>query len=156
MKRFLFRFYWLVAILGAFGCLLALRATIGVSAESVAAVIAGSLSFVYFVHTQKLEEIKLFKQLFTEFNQRYDSLNEPLYGILHGNSGDTLNDSQVSTLTDYFNLCAEEYFYYKHGYIDSEVWKAWSNGMKLFFNNARIKKLWQEEKKTESYYGFEP
>ena len=118
--------------------------------------IAGFLSFVYFAHTQKLEEVKLFKELFKEFNERYDRLNAPLDRILHGNNNDALNAAELDTLYDYFNLCAEEFFYYKHGYIDRQVWKAWSNGMKLFFSNPRISKLWQKERKTESYYGFEP
>jgi len=151
MKAFLFRFYWL-AIFLALGAIVALR----LNAESSAAVIAISLSFVYFAHTQKLEEIRLFKDLFTEFNGRYDKLNGPLARILHGRNEDDLATDEVNTLYDYFNLCAEEFFYYKHGYIHAEVWNAWSNGMQVFFANPRIKQLWREEARTESYYGFRP
>src|SRR2546428_10787713 len=38
-------------------------------------------SLLYFVQKQKMEELELFKRLFTEFNHRYDRLNEKLNAI---------------------------------------------------------------------------
>lgn len=38
----------------------------------------------YFIYRQHLDETKLFKELFVEFNQRYDRLNDPLNKILFG------------------------------------------------------------------------
>ena len=40
------------------------------------------------------------------------------------------------------------------GYIYPEVWTAWYTGMKIFRGNPRIAFLWDEELKTESYYGL--
>ena len=34
-----------------------------------------TVSLIFFVQKQKLEELKLFKELFTEFNRRYDEMN---------------------------------------------------------------------------------
>jgi hypothetical protein len=40
--------------------------------------------FFYFVYRQHLDETKLFKELFVEFNARYDKLNDGLNVILSG------------------------------------------------------------------------
>jgi ABC-type iron transport system FetAB permease component len=45
---------------------------------SIATLSGVALTTIYFVQKQKLEEIKLFKELFTEFNARYECLNENL------------------------------------------------------------------------------
>lgn len=111
--------------------------------------------FVYFLYRQHLDETKLFKQLFTEFNARYDQLNEPLNAILRGPDEGGLSTSEKDCLFSYFNLCAEESVFYSAGYIDQCVWDAWNQGMKQFFRNPRIKALWNEESTADSYYGFQ-
>ena len=112
------------------------------------------ISSVFLIQKHKLEELRLFTDLFKEFNKRYDKLNESLNQII-SKDGD-LEPDETKDLFDYFNLCGEEYLYYREGYILPHVWKAWKNGMPVFFENKRIKKLWDEECKTESYYGFKP
>jgi hypothetical protein len=42
------------------------------------------------------------------------------------------------------------------GYIDRRVWESWYRGMKVFFKHPRIKALWEEDCKADSYYGFRP
>lgn len=44
----------------------------------------GFISFFYVVQKQKLEELQTFKELFNEFNRRYDKLNEKLNRIVTG------------------------------------------------------------------------
>ena len=44
----------------------------------VGSVIVVALGFCYFAQQQKLAETSLFKELFTEFNRRYDRLNDRL------------------------------------------------------------------------------
>lgn len=112
------------------------------------------LSFVYFAQKQSLEELRLFKELFAEFNQRYDRLNERLNRILLGDQDKELTAEEVDVLNDYFNLCGEEYLFFKRGYIYRDVWKAWLNGMRIFYQNERIKELWTKELGTGSYYGL--
>ena len=112
------------------------------------------ISSIYFVEKQKLEQIVLFKELFTDFNKRYDGLNEKLNGILREDQHTELTPEQIDTLYDYFNLCSEEYLFYKQGFIYPEVWKAWCNGMKIFIKNKRIREVWRREVHTDSYYGL--
>jgi hypothetical protein len=112
--------------------------------------------FVYFLYRQHLDETKLFKELFVEFNKRYDVLNDNLNTVLFGPREGELTDAEREVLFRYFNLCAEEYFFYQAGYIDHDVWKSWHTGMATFFAHPRIRKLWDGDCKADSYYGFKP
>ena len=111
--------------------------------------------FLYFLYQQHLNETKLFKELFVDFNHRYDELNDDLNAILFDPSEGVLRPDQREKVFNYSNLPAEEYFFYKAGYIDHDVWRSWSQGMNLFFGHPRIQGLWEQERK-ESYYGFQP
>jgi len=113
----------------------------------------GALSFVYFVQKQKLEELRLFKELFTEFNARYDRLQDRLLLVIARNDGD-LSPEERLLVYEYFNLCAEEYLFYKRGYIDPDAWVAWQNGMRAYLANPRIRRLWEEDVKSDSFYGL--
>ena len=112
------------------------------------------LTSIFFVQKQKLEESRLFKELFEEFNERYDKLNEELNRIINREAKQSLTSDEKNTLYDYFNLCGEEYLFYKQGYILPEVWESWVNGMRIFFKDNRVREIWEEELRTNSYYGF--
>ena len=110
--------------------------------------------FVHFLYSQHHQETQLFATLFKDFNERYDKLNEKLNTIISRNSGALLSQENNKILYDYFNLCAEEYLYYSSGYIDHTVWISWIHGMKYFANDAEIRKLWETELSSSSYYDF--
>jgi hypothetical protein len=112
--------------------------------------------FTYFVYRQHLDETKLFKELFVEFNERYNKLNEGLNGIRYGPPNGKLSDAERDLLFTYFNLCAEEYFFYQAGYIDYSVWESWKKGMRVFFGHPTIRELWKLDSKANSYYDFSP
>lgn len=109
-------------------------------------------AFFAFLYTQHLHQTQFFNELFHRFNNKYDSLNEKLDKIIHSESA--LTPEQQRTLVDYFNLCAEEYMFYKSGHIDSNAWKSWNAGMRYYFSNAKIGEFWRQELKTNSYYGL--
>ena len=112
------------------------------------------LGLSYFALKQHSEEVRLFKELFSSFNDRYDELNERLHALLSSSSDQEFTQDETMLLYDYFNLCAEEYLYYRKGFIYPEVWFAWQNGMKVFYANPRVRALWEKELQTDSYYGF--
>lgn len=126
---------------------------------NTSAFLGGSLAslfgFVYFVAKQHFDETQLFRELFSEFNLRYDKLNNDLNEIVFGSQDAELTEKEKLLLFDYFNLCAEEYLYFKKGFIFPEVWTAWFNGMRVFASSPRIRRLWKDELKTNSYYGFQ-
>jgi hypothetical protein len=118
---------------------------------------AGSIiSFAYFIQKQQLEEAKFINELVIQFNQRYADLNEQLNTILENKNGfQEIQSDEIDTLNDYFNLCGEEYLFYRKGYIYREVWRSWVAGMKMYCDNERISRLWAHELSSESYYGLD-
>jgi hypothetical protein len=99
-----------------------LRFAAGHRPELLASAIGSVAGFTYFLYRQHLDETKLFKELFKEFNARYDALNDDLNTILSGPPEGSLSPDEKKPVFSYFNLCAEEYFFYKAGYIDRRVW----------------------------------
>ena len=117
--------------------------------------VVGLFSFAYTVQKQELEESKLFRDLFGDFNRRYDEMDPKLNQILwEENQKKPLSPEQKDTLNRYFNLCAEEFLYFRKGYIDPRVWDAWISGMTTYCQNVRIREFWSAELRTDSYYGF--
>lgn len=97
--------------------------------------VVGSLfTFFYFIQKQQLEELTLFKGLFTDFNKRYDEMNDKVNKIANAEMKRPLTPEEKDILDDYFNLCSEEYLFYRKGYIYDEVWGAWSKGMRFFLD----------------------
>jgi hypothetical protein len=123
--------------------------------EILATMVAACWGVVYFLRQQHLEETRFFRELFLEFNHRYDSQNNKLLGHINGDRSKALTPDQRQDFVDYFNLCAEEWLFYKAGYIYRPVWEAWRKGMRQFGRDHRVAALWREESQTESYYGFE-
>jgi hypothetical protein len=122
--------------------------------ELLISAIGGVAGFSYFQYKQHLDETKLFRELFADFNSRYDGLNDHLNAIRSGASEISLTAREQDYLFSYFNLCAEEHLFFGAGYIDRRVWKSWCKGMEIFFGCPRIRMLWEEEVKSGSYYGF--
>jgi hypothetical protein len=114
--------------------------------------VATALGLFYFLQQDRLQRARFCRELVTEFNTRYDKMNEQLLKLL---PRDKFGDDDELAFVDYFNLCAEEYLFYRNGYIYKEIWEAWQNGMKQYAKNANVGAIWAEEKKTDSYYGFE-
>lgn len=96
---------------------------------------------------------RFFKELFTEFNSRYDEMNEDLDRISQKQKLDP-NDQRI--LIDYFNLCSEEYMWVRKGRIPHDIWQSWLNGIKINLGNPVINAFFKEEKAKwkSSYYGF--
>jgi hypothetical protein len=115
----------------------------------------GVLSILYFTQKQKVEDIRLFNELFQYFNQRYDALNDDLNDLK--GTKQTRSDlcaEERQLLDSYFNLCAEEFLFYKQGYIPPQVWKSWRDGMAYYMEDPAIRDAWKREQETQgdSYY----
>jgi len=154
-RHFVFRHYWWIAVVGALvGVGLALALDTTDRATLIGSTIAAALGFCYFVLQQKLCEVRLFKELFTQFNKRYDRLNDRLAEIAETKG--PLEGEDRHDVVDYFNLCAEEFLFYKQGYILSEVWGSWCRGMLFYLDDGPFRSVWEEEQESvgESYYGL--
>jgi hypothetical protein len=152
-RHYVFKHYWWIALLagGAISC-----AAYKLGGEDrvglIGTVIVGTLGFCYFVQRQKLAETELFYNLFTGFNKRYNDLNGALAEI--SDQQVSLTSAQRQTVVDYFNLCAEEYLFFKQGYIHKDAWRSWCRGMSWYLRRHPFKDIWAEEVKTESFYGL--
>lgn len=110
--------------------------------------------FVHFLYSQNMQETRLFAELFRQFNERYDTLNGGLSEITLREAQLLLTAADKQLLFKYFNLCGEEYLYYKAGYVDRDVWGAWCHGILFFAKHEEIRRLWNQEITGDSYYGF--
>ena len=124
------------------------------SAELLLSVIGGIAAFIHFLYSQHNSNTDRFIKLFQEFNLRFDKLNDQLNKIYLSSTSSIADESDLQTLYDYFNLCAEEYLYFKSGYIDQDVWNSWLAGMRYFAENPEIRRIWRREVDQGSYYGF--
>lgn len=114
----------------------------------------GIAAFFHFFYSQHNHNTERFIDLFREFNARYDTLNDKLNKLVTEPIEKPIESCKLQTLYDYFNLCAEEYLYFRAGYIDSEVWHSWLKGMAYFAAIPKIRNVWQKELEQGSYYGF--
>lgn len=112
----------------------------------------------------ELQKDQFEKELFEKFNSKYDKLNEVLNDlvsqghIIEGYETNTIKEKftlQYNTLMDYFNLCSEQYFWYKKGRVSKDLWKAWYTGMNYYYNNSKVlRDLWEEEVKGDGYISY--
>jgi hypothetical protein len=121
--------------------------------EWVISGLGGAGGLTTFLYAQHLQETRLFTELFQAFNQRYNNLNQRLNAIAES-AGIEIGSEDRQVLFDYFNLCGEEYLYFRAGYIDGSAWQSWVRGMKVFADVPAIRKIWQFELESGSYYGF--
>jgi len=125
------------------------------SIEIIVTVAGTLLSLIYFIQKQRLEERRLFRELFREFNERYEGMNRKLARISAEKDRKELAEDEKTTLVDYFNLCGEEYLYFRLGYIDPVVWESWENGMTATLRSKRVMNFWKDERgENNLYYGL--
>jgi hypothetical protein len=109
----------------------------------------------------KIAHQKMEKDLFSEFNKRYDILNDTLFLLrtdytiadLHSHIS-LYNDKKTlhHALIDYFNLCGEQYYWKSKGRISDEIWNSWHAGMMGYYTRYEVvRKVWEEECKEDGY-----
>ena len=131
----------------------------GKKPEISIAIIATGISITFGLRQYNIENDKMFKELFSSFNQKYDEkFNDTLNDIEYKtkeNKNYKLTISESKLLNDYLNLCAEEYLWFSKGRIDNSVWQSWENGMKYYLNIPSIKGFVKEQElQKDSYYGL--
>lgn len=115
-------------------------------------------SIKYQEANKTIAEEKMEKELFKEFNERYDKLNE---NILNSRKLEKIEEENEEhnkikkSIIDYFNLCAEEYFWRKKERISGAIWDSWQAGMKMNYLKSKvIQKLWEEECEDEGFKSY--
>jgi hypothetical protein len=122
---------------------------------SVFAIIT-SLYFGLLKH--QLSNDDMFLKIFSDFNARYnDDFNDLLNEIRNEDRELQINEKKL--VIDYFNLCAEEYLWYKRGRLPKNIWNAWKAGILENLKIKQVFEVYQDEMKTDNerkaYYGLE-
>ncbi len=122
-------------------------------------IFAGGITLSVSLRQNRIENDRMFKELFLMFNEKYDKrFNNRLLEIDKKTTKDPnyqLSEDEHALVIDYLNLCAEEYLWFWKGRIDRKVWDSWEDGMKYYLNIQSIRKIVEKEKKQKkSYYGF--
>jgi hypothetical protein len=122
-------------------------------AEVLVGAVGGIWALAFYHQSQHAENARFFMDLLKAFNERYDGMNDRLQDAIR--TPNAFTNVQNDMFIDYFNLCAEEWLFWKDGYVYDAVWNAWANGMRQYARDSRVQKLWREERESNSYYGFE-
>jgi len=130
------------------------------SATIIISLIVAFIPFFIGSFNYLIEDDRMFKGLFSEFNAKYGSeINDLLNEIRNKPERKLDNDHDVNLTIDYFNLCAEEYLWKKKNRIPKEVWEAWKAGIEENLEIPQVGDLFLEEIKTDrrkkSYYGLD-
>lgn len=125
--------------------------------ESVIISLTGALiTFLIGYFNFEIANDKIFKDLFQEFNCKYDlKFNKRLNDLVENKK--IYEESEDNPLIiDYLNFCAEEYLWKSKGRIVHKVWLSWKDGMNYFIMKDPIKKVAISEirNNNKSYYGF--
>lgn len=157
-KHFFFNNFHRIAIGGAAIFVILSVITIwtswGIGWQLIGALVTLVTGFTYFVQKQRLDDMRLSYEAFTKFNERYDKLNDTLNLVVRKPGDSILCEHELNCLNDYFNLCAEEYYFYRLGIVYPIVWDTWINGMRRFHRDPRIGPIWDDELRSNGYYGF--
>lgn len=127
------------------------------NSEISIAILATGISISFGFRQYKIENDNMFKDLFKDFNSRYDdNLNEIFNSFRFDNKMETFKEEEAKKVINYFNLCAEEFFWFKKKRIPTEIWDAWLVGIKSNLEIKEVNDLFISEinKFRKSYYGL--
>jgi hypothetical protein len=121
--------------------------------------IIGTIVSLYFgVLKYKMENDRMFNELFTNFTKRYDETLNDLINQIRFDPEKTLSIDEKKLLIDYINLCAEEYLWYSKNRIPEKVWQAWKAGILANLEVSQVKQVYLNEIDSEhirkSLYGL--
>lgn len=87
--------------------------------------------------------------MFAEYTKRYQNIILSMPNNVYMSTGE-LNALSLRHLQLYFNLCSEEYHLWRHGIVPNNIWKLWSEGMRITMHNPVYQKAWN--KLRNDYY----
>ena len=96
---------------------------------------------------------QLFLSVAKDVHEQYYKLYPELANL--PDSIEKLNTGQRQAISQYVNLCAEEYLWNQKGIIQSEVWDVWEDAVKDKFAHTVVGTVWTRDLRKDKYYkGF--
>jgi hypothetical protein len=124
-----------------------------------------SIAIIFFFNRSQIRQLKkqfsiqidqIKQGYFADYTKRYQEI------ILHFPENINTNDFDLNIeankdqimryLRVYFDLCSEEFFLHRNGYIDDKVWKEWEAGMVFAFNKPAFIQAWEVIKTDTGFY----
>jgi hypothetical protein len=123
------------------------------------AIFAAGISISFGFRQYRIENDKIFKELFLMFNDKYDRKFNECLNIIDKNTNNDpnyqLSEKEQKLVIDYLNFCSEEYLWFRKNRIDRLAWFSWEKGMKYYLSIKSIKEhIVKEKPQKDSYYGF--
>lgn len=105
---------------------------------------------------------KMHMELHNKFSDEFEELLPKLLALIESEPpqnnpvyGEYQESINTLTIRKYFNLCAEEFYWYKKGRIDQEVWESWREGMNDFYSmSPMMQQLWEDNSKDGGYKAY--
>lgn len=119
----------------------------------------GTVATLYFGSLKiRVENDKLFKELFQDFNSRYDIRFNDLINELKADTERKLDTKEINLVIDYLNLCSEEYLWRYKNRIPKKVWQSWKAGILENLEIKQVGDVYQNQISSEngkkSFYGL--
>jgi len=98
-------------------------------------------------------------QVFLEYTGRYERIMEsfPADALGARLSADADPPAQSTALTlatlRYLNLCSEEFYLWKKGYLSLDVWRIWEDELKRTLKSKLVRREWNQLKTEFRSYG---
>ena len=99
LKFWFYEHYWWILVLAISVAVVTLL-VLNEPVATIATVVVPLLSVAYFLQKQKLEELRLFREIFKECNLRYDGMNEAL-ATISGKAASELTSEDRAKVIDY-------------------------------------------------------
>jgi hypothetical protein len=122
-----------------------------------AGVIGGFLSLIYTINNVRRQ---MNVQILMKYTERYEHILDefPKDALLARFDSQTLPPQSAELtlcLLKYLNLCSEEYYLWKHKYLDKTVWAIWEGDLKKMIASPLLQREWLLlEKEYESHHDF--
>jgi hypothetical protein len=120
-----------------------------------------ALSSVFWIRQQtnwirqqtRTAEHQLFISVARDVQERYSKLYPILASLPQ--SVEQLSDEQRQAISQYANLCAEEYLWKQKGIVQQEIWDVWEFAIADKFTYTIIGEVWKQNLRKDKYYrGF--
>lgn len=124
-----------------------------------------SIGIIFFFNRSQIKQLKkqfsiqidqIKQGYFADYTKRYqeiilhfpENINTDNFDL----SKEVNRDQIMRYLRVYFDLCSEEFFLHRNGYIDDKVWKEWEAGMVFAFNKPAFIQAWDVIKTDTGFY----
>ena len=133
-------------------------AKIGAFFGGLAAIIAACIGYWSYIKTfQRAAQMLLFIKYTDRYEQIMSSYPTGALAIRLDKEGNPPDPSEPLTLAalKYLNLCSEEFYVWKKGYLDDGVWDIWEEELKRTLRSPLYRREWSKlRKEFESYKEF--